>query len=260
MKRSILPYALALLFLPLTLPAGASILVEEDFSDPDSDLARQLLAHPKIALSEGGGVDGSNGIRVAYVGGDMGSERVVVRYPLPEKVTFARLSFDVFFEEDWQWVRAGKLHGVGPLQPVTGGRTKHPEGWSSRMMWRKDGGVVNYLYDQDETHKYGKGDRSDTSVLEKGKWHRIDFETTLNDPGEANGQARLYVDGQLVCEDDAVEFRGTGGEGTLIQQFLFSTFHGGNDPTWAPKDENGDYTTVHARFDNFEVNTVPLGE
>lgn len=247
-----------LLALPAMIHADDAILLREDFSDPAQGCAAQMLKHPKITLIEGGGVDGSNGIRVAYVGGDMGSERVVTHYPLRDKVTFARLSFDVFFEDDWQWVRAGKLHGVGPKAPVTGGRAKRPEGWSSRMMWHQGGGAHNYLYDQDKDHKYGKGDRSDPGILKIGQWNHIDFETKLNDPGQANGEARLYVNGVLVCEDDAVEFRGAGGEDTLIQKLLFSTFHGGNDPSWAPRDENGDYTTVHARFDNFQVSTEPL--
>lgn len=242
---------------PFTM-ASSTTLITEDFADPTGGLAAYLLKHPKISLAEGGGVDGSNGIRVAYVGGDMGSERVVTRYPLSEKVTFARLSFDVFFEDGWQWVRAGKLHGVGPVRPVTGGRAKQPDGWSSRLMWRRDGGVVNYLYDQDKNHRYGKGTRSELGVLTVGRWHRIDFETTLNTPGEADGAARLYVDGKLVCADDGIMFRGEGGDDTLIQQFLFSTFHGGNDPSWAPRTESGDYATVHARFDNFAVSIEPL--
>ena len=50
-----------------------------------------------------------------------------------------------------------------------------------------------------------------------------------------------------------VEFCGKGGDDTLIQQSLFSTFHGGNKPRWAPKDENGKYRKVYALFDNFLV-------
>ncbi len=244
--------------LPLMAYAATPVLLQEDFSDPSQGFAQKLLEHPKINLAKDGGVNGSNGIRVAYVGGEMGSERVVVGYPLSERVSFARLSFDVYFEDDWQWVRAGKMHGVGPKKSVTGGRPKEPAGWSSRMMWHQDGGAHNYLYDQDVGHKYGKGARSKPGVLEKGKWHHIDFETTLNDPGQANGSARMYVDGKLVCEDTGVEFRGVGGEDTLIQTLLFSTFHGGNDPSWAPRDDKGGFTTVHARFDNFVVTTEPL--
>lgn len=248
---SLLPMAL-----PTMLHADDALLLQEDFSNPSKGFAEKLLKHPKITLAEGDGVDNSNCIRVAYVGGDMGSERVVVHFPLQDKVTFAQLSFDVYFEDDWQWVRAGKMHGVGPAKIVSGGRPKQPDGWSSRMMWHRDGGAHNYLYDQDQSRKYGKGDRTEGPVMEKQRWHHIVFETKLNDPGKANGEARMYVDGELVAEDNGVEFRGVGGEETLIQKMLFSTFHGGNDPSWAPRDENGDYTTVHARFDNFVV-TAP---
>ena len=39
----------------------------------------------------------------------------------------------------------------------------------------------------------------------------------------------------------------------LIQRFLISTFHGGSSKSWAPKNEDGSYATVYARFDNFMV-------
>ena len=47
---------------------------------------------------------------------------------------------------------------------------------------------------------------------------------------------------------------------------MFSTFHGGHSPSWAPKDGNGDYITVRAWFDNIavypgkHVRTAPAGE
>jgi hypothetical protein len=34
---------------------------------------------------------------------------------------------------------------------------------------------------------------------------------------------------------------------------LFSTFHGGNSPANAPKDNKGNFITVHADFDNLLV-------
>ena len=72
-------------------------------------------------------------------------------------------------------------------------------------------------------------------------------------PGGGPRHMRFSVDGRPVLESRNVEFRGENGPETLIRQFLFSTFHGGSSPSFAPKGEDGNYVTVHARYDNFEV-------
>lgn len=64
---------------------------------------------------------------------------------------------------------------------------------------------------------------------------------------------RLYADGKLTESHEALRLRGQEGADTLISKFLFSTFHGGNDPSWAPLTPTGDFATVHAWFDNFAV-------
>ena len=219
----------------------------------DSGLAGALLANPYIRLAEGGGPDGSNAIRAAYVGFPQGSQRIVLTYPLGMRSTGATLSFDVFFENDFQFVRGGKLHGLGPEKRVAGGQAQRPDGWSSRIMWRTGGHAQTYLYDQSPDTVYGIGQSSKDPVFRTGQWHRVVLQTRLNDPGKANGLARVLVDGHEVLSTENVEFRGEDGPHAEIQAFLFSTFHGGNSPIWAPIDENGEPVTVHARFDNFIV-------
>lgn len=80
--------------------------------------------------------------------------------------------------------------------------------------------------------------KSKESVFESGKWHHVTMEVGLNTPGRNDGFARFSVDGKPILETRGVEFRGQEGEETLIQQFLFSTFHGGNTPDFAPKDSD----------------------
>lgn len=125
------------------------LLIDIDFDrDTQQGPAERLLRHPAIHLEPGVGPDGSDAIRVDYVGYEKGSQRVSVYLPLSQSVSRATLSFDVRFDQDFKWAIGGKLHGLGPQKPVTGGRSKQPDGWSARMMWKTDGKVMTYLYDQ----------------------------------------------------------------------------------------------------------------
>lgn len=232
----------------------SSLLLKETF---DGDLSRgpaaALLADRHITLAEKAGPDGTDAIRVAYVGYERGSERVVVRIPLQRGVEKATLRFDVRFEEDFQWTLGGKLHGLGPLAPVTGGDQRVPDGWSARIMFKSKGGCATYLYDQDTERKWGMGDQSDGPVFRAGQWHRVALAVSLNEPGKANGLATVSVDAREVVRTEGVVFRKGDGERTFIQKLLFSTFHGGNKPRWTPVNQKGDIITVYALFDNFQV-------
>jgi len=230
------------------------ILLSEDFNtDTESGLAKKLLDDPHISLAKGAGADGSDAIRVAYVGYERGSERVLVRYPLDKKVDQATLSFDVRFDQDFIWKIGGKLHGLGPQYPVTGGSQRRPDGWSARIMFRQDGRCSTYLYDQTKEKQYGISQTTENPVFVAGQWHHVVFQISLNEPAKADGFARLEIDNKEVLNTTAVTFRGQGGYSTSIQQFLFSTFHGGHSLKWAPTDSHGNPTTVYAYFDNFKV-------
>ncbi|WP_269537829.1 polysaccharide lyase [Cerasicoccus fimbriatus] len=230
-------------------------LLDIDFNNPEQAAAKRILKQPNIALAEGDGHDGSNAIRVTYTGNEVGSERVVTHIPFSRKTDYAALDFDVKFEDGWQFVRGGKLHGVGPDMPVTGGRERRPNGWSSRIMWAKDGFARTYLYNQDKQQKYGTGMRTSESVFKIGEWQHVKIVTQLNDAGLANGYTQLFIDGRLVADSQNMEFRGQDGDETLISKFLFSTFHGGSDPSWAPTDADGNFVNTTALFDNFKVTT-----
>jgi hypothetical protein len=176
-----------------------------------------------------------------------------MRYPIGSKVNKATLSFDVCFDKEFQWTHGGKLHGLGPKKPITGGKQRKPDGWSARITFKEGGRCATYLYDQDKKKKYGTGHTSSTPVFAAGKWHHVVLQVTLNDPDQSNGCARILIDNREALRSERIEFRGKGGDDTLIQQFLFSTFHGGSSSKWTPVDKKGQPTTVYAYFDNFVV-------
>lgn len=233
-----------------------ALVCRADFESADPyGIHETLSAHRLLDVVEGEGVDGSHALRATYEGYERGSRRIVSRIDLPKRMTEATLVYDVKFDEGFQFVRSGKLHGLGPDNPVTGGNEMKPDGWSARAVWVGRDGLRTYAYCQNKGGKYGQGpDRKLDFAFETNRYYSVSIHVKLNDPvDQANGSMRIYVNGKGVADHRGIQFRSEDGDHTTINQFLFSTFHGGSSPRFAPKDEAGNYTTVHAYFDNFAV-------
>jgi hypothetical protein len=189
------------------------------------------------------------------LGPEQGGSQWISYLPLAqEKVT---ASYWVRFPKNFDFVRGGKLPGfVGghqdghPNSTVTGG--VHPtgkNGWSARIMWRKDGRVVQYVYHMNQPGKWGedfKWEVNGASALFKpGIWQKLTTEVTMNAPGKKNGRIRSWLDDVQALDIQGLEFRAT--KDLRIDAFYFSTFFGGDEPDWAAtKDET-------IRFDDFQV-------
>ena len=219
-----------------------------------SESSRPWFAAEHLRLIPGAGLDGSTALQVTYVPSSAGSERIAINLPLRRSVSRARLSFEVRFEDGFPFGRGGKLLGLGPLSPVTGGDPRRPDGWSARMMWREGGRLSTYLYEQLSSRRFGIGDVSALPVLEPGEWHIVTLDLRLNSPGQADGAALIEVDGRRVASSDGVLFGGRGSGAVVpIDQLLFHTFFGGSDPSYQPRDSQGQPITVTALFDNLRV-------
>lgn len=233
------------------------VLFNMDFDSTLSiDKAKKLLNNKNVSLVKGFGVNGSNCINVNYVGYARGSKRTTSKFLLKRKTKAASLSYIVKFSKNFQWVLGGKLHGLGPENPVAGGKKRKPNKWSARISFVKKGKISTYIYDQDPHLKYGKSTKSEKIILKKDVWHKIELLIKLNDLNKSNGYAKLYVDNVIVVNNVHLKYRAIDTKDTLIQQFLFSTFHGGHKPKYAPKDNNGNYVVVNALFDNFIVKDI----
>lgn len=224
--------------------------------DKDKDMphVKTLLDLPEVSLAEGNGIDGSNAIKVAYIGYERGSKRVVNEFKLPHCMSEATLRYAVKFKKSFQFVKGGKLHGFGPYNKITGGNHIHPEGWSARVVFKDSGRVRSYIYHQNLKGVYGEGPTSKEQIFIPGKFQQVALYVKLNEPAsEKNGIYELWVDGNQIFLQDNIQYRGEHGEKTNICKFLFSTFHGGHLPSYAPVDSSGSYTTEIAWFDNFEI-------
>lgn len=154
---------------------------------------------------------------------------------------------------DFDFVKGGKLPGLCGSQCNTGGEIPTgSDGWSARMMWRTGGAVVLYLYYPDQTGTYAVDFPLMINNAEvkftPGTWSKIKTQVILNTPGTKNGIVRCWFNGTLALEQKGLRLRD---QDTMhVDQFYFSTFHGGNDATWAPS------RTVTMDFDDFIISTI----
>jgi len=156
-----------------------------------------------------------------------------------------RLSYYLRFSENFDFVKGGKLPGLFGGDEISGGEIPDgTNGFSTRLMWRRDGDgeVYAYLPTSDE---YGTSIGRGAWRFAPGRWYHIEQEVVLNEPGQENGRIRLWVDGAQVINRDDVMFRTT--DELKIEGIFFSTFFGGGDLSWATPED------VYVDFAEFSV-------
>ena len=145
-----------------------------------------------------------------------------------------RCSYRVRFPNEFDFVKGGKLPGLAGGTATTGMQRPNGDGWSARFMWRTGGELVLYLYHMDQAKRQGDDIRLSYRVP-KGKRIQLTQTVTVNDPGQANGQVRIWIDGFLML--DRKGLRLSDGKKAPVDRFYFSTFYGGDGAEWAPKSD-----------------------
>lgn len=192
---------------------------------------------------------GEAGLRVHYPAGSSspGEEPLggAGFYSEPSQLRGAEracLSYKVRFPSDFDFVKGGKLPGLyGGEAPSGGEEVDGENGFSMRLMWREEG--------KGELYPYVVGFEGDS--IGRGSWHfpvgqwvSIEQEIVLNDPGQKNGLARIWVDGKPVLEHQDIVFRTT--PDITIDGLMFSTFFGGTGKGWrTPRDQYVDFAAFH---------------
>jgi hypothetical protein len=169
--------------------------------------------------------------------------------------TSATLKYSVWFPNDFDWVKGGKLPGlwIGQIG-ASGGHHIH-NGYSCRIMWRTNGQAESYLYvPQQLTKFYNKtihvnnndfGDSLWRGVFQfhKSSWNNISIGIKLNDIGANNGLLSIAINNVSMSYGDMIWRE----ENLMINGLMMHTFFGGNDPSWAtPK-------VQQVRFKDFVV-------
>ena len=168
-------------------------------------------------------------------------------------------AYDIFFEDGFEFQLGGKLPGLcggkcytGDTMPLTG------DGWSARIMWRKEGNAVQLIYFMGQISNFGddfKWDLGGTAPQKQfstGKWHRIVNKVTMNTVtvpgnGDKNGRVQAWLDGELALDVDTLHLRDY--DTVHVDKFYLSTFHGGSTAQWSPTHD------CFIRFDNFAIST-----
>lgn len=159
------------------------------------------------------------------------------------------LDYQVRFEQDFEWVKGGKLPGLVGGKHTSGCQGIEPDGWSARFMWHERGQLDLYLYHQDRRSGCGDTYRSQQPALfQKGRWGRITERVRVNTPGQADGSIEVWVDGRPYIHLPRVRLRGNvAATVALVDAVSLQTFYGGSSGSWAPP------RTTHATFSAFHV-------
>ncbi len=186
--------------------------------------------------------------RITCKAGEIGPERGGVgwRWPFPQPVpkTEARreaeLRYTIQFEDGFEYVKGGKLPGLcGGPKTITGGdQCTGYDGWSVRIMWRRDGRGQAYAYHPRMKGKYGdEYDFPSDFRFPIDLPIRLRLAVKMNHPNAADGSLRISVQmpeepERIVVEE--LEMQWTKSQSIGVDSLLFNVFHGGNDRSWAP--------------------------
>jgi len=149
--------------------------------------------------------------------------------------------YKVKFSEGFDWKLGGKLPGFGGGSKPGGG--KHSEkGFTSRIMWRENGEMHNYVYFPKDESTYGTGfwwhdlrtDKMERLKFRPGKWHTIRMKIRMHNNWEDPGYLVCWLDGKLALRQD-IMLRPKKTKEYGIESFMFTVFFGGNDESFAPK-------------------------
>lgn len=162
------------------------------------------------------------------------------------------LRYYVRFHTNLNFVKGGKLPGLfGGTSHFSGGAIPDgTNGFSTRYMWRTNGTGEVYAY-LPTSLAYGTEIGRGRWRFRQGEWCCLEQRVVLNTPGSDGGRIVVWVDGKMLIDERNVRFRTT--DTLMIRGIFFSTFFGGDDPTWAtPVD-------TYADFAGFVLSTSYIG-
>ncbi|KAH7101666.1 hypothetical protein BKA62DRAFT_702814 [Auriculariales sp. MPI-PUGE-AT-0066] len=174
-----------------------------------------------------------------------------------ESATEIVYSYAVYFPDNWDWVKGGKIpgpYGGATMEDAHGCSGGRQEGrdkcFSLRMMWRKDGMGEIYAYvpqvkeNEDafmalpgtvKDAAYGFSVARGAFTFPKGAWTVLAERVKLNTNGKADGEIELFVNGESKIFAKNVVIRQNAD--TAFRGGHFQTFFGGSNAEWATQSD-----------------------
>lgn len=199
---------------------------------------------------------GEKSLKVFYPVGNHGPKFSGAQAPLviPPQIEYY-MSYALKFDENFSWGgsdQGGKLPGLAAGQNCSGCVIcDGTNGFTARFMWRKGGKAVLYLYSMTKESRCGDDydlilPNGELAFFKPGEWIHLTERVKINDGDQSNGEVQIWFNGQEVLLIKGLKFVNNGQK---IDNFYFSTFHGGSGEQWSP--ENDSYIW----FDDIKVST-----
>lgn len=171
----------------------------------------------------------------------------------------AWFTYRVKFSPGFQWTKGGKLPGLcgGPTDGPSGrtcptgcSSVTRADGFSTRLMWRRDGAIVTYAYYPDKPRSIRCGeDWVWDGRLTSGVWHdiamRVKLNTVSGHTARRDGVFEAWLDGRKVLTRRNVRFRHRA-DVKVTRTYLTSYVGGSTVAQFAPTQDQ------YALFDNFK--------
>jgi hypothetical protein len=157
------------------------------------------------------------------------------------------LTYELKFDENFNFVKGGKLPGLYGGIGNTGGKIPNGhDGFSTRYIWKEKGVGAIYAY-LPTSKTWGTAIGLGSWTFSVGRWHTLEQLVKLNTPGQADGVISIWYDGKLVHSEAGLVFRDT--KNLTIDGLLFSTFFGGNNASFATP------ASTNIQFRNFVMSS-----
>lgn len=181
-----------------------------------------------------------------------------------KKSSEVTLEYELFIPKDYDFNKGGKI-GLGfNINDGTGGKSWKKNDGSYRLMWRRGGQCVSYLYVPMDQGAYVPG-KVDCPLLKnqgkkfmeaisnkapaagldlfrytskkvhfnRGEWNKVRMSARLNDTNKNNGFVELSLNGTSMVADDMVWTANP--KENKFTQLQLACWFGGSDKSWAPK-------------------------
>lgn len=180
-------------------------------------------------------------LKISYPANNFGTNGTGVNAPLKfveRSQVFA--SYKMRFDENFDWggtSEGGKLPGLASGDNCSGCEVCTGfNGLSARLMWRSGGRGVLYLYHMDKPGDCGhdiqlKNPDGSNFFFQRGVWYKISERVKINTGSSSNGEVEVWINDQQAVLKTGLKFVTNGAK---IDNFYFSTFHGGGSNSWAP--------------------------